>query len=278
MDGAEVGEVAPPEAVGTGVPDVSGVGEPGGVGLGFAFGVPFVTGGGSAPPPAGVLVGVTPEEGGIGVGVGPVTGGFVGVFVGTGLGVGVGTVATVAVGFAVGILVGATVGGTTVSVGLTSAGDSVVPTVAVSDAVACVAVCMATIPVTENNTNAQLTARMRKTQYASSVDFLCGFFGFIRPHFMNNSSVCLSVEAKPISRQAKSKNVLGICQLESCFDQFNHYFIGESWCSTGCQWYLLHMEIGNDFFVDIKMNGAGGWIGGIAIQNGCPGGTGVGSV
>lgn len=168
-----------------------GVGEPGGVGLGFAFGVPFA-GEGSTPPAlvAAVLVGVAPAGGvvevgiGLGVGVGPGTGGFVGVFVGTCVGGDVGT--GVAVGFDTGVSVG-TGGVETGLVGL-SAGDKFIPDVVVSNgitiAVACVAVCSATIPVTENNNNAELMARVRRTQYAIIVDFL---FVFIKPRIINPS-------------------------------------------------------------------------------------------
>lgn len=66
-----------------------------------------------------------------------------------------------------------------VSVGVViSAGDEVAPVVGgtvITSPVACEAGCSATMPMIENNNNAELIARARKTQYAILVDFLNPF-------------------------------------------------------------------------------------------------------
>jgi len=168
------------------VPVGLAVGERDGVGFGVALGVPVATGVGNGAPALiiGVLVGTTTGVGvltmavGFVVGMGVAVGSCV-VVVGVGGGVGVGSVG-----------VGVAVGGTRVMV---SVGNDVISEVAVSNtpaiAVACVAVCVPTIPVTENNNNAKLMARARKTQYAILVDFL---FTFIKPRIVNTNSKRIS--------------------------------------------------------------------------------------
>jgi hypothetical protein len=166
LDGSEV---LPSGLIGAWVLVGLAVGELEGVGFGVAFGVPFTTGGGSAPPALiGVLVAVGRMTVGvlmivIGVAVGMI-GVRVGAFVAVGIGganvaVGVGVIPLVAVAVAVGVSVG---------VGVVSTGNDVIPDVGVSTATAItearVVVCIATMPMTENNTNAELIARVRKTQ------------------------------------------------------------------------------------------------------------------
>ena len=67
----------------------------------------------------------------------------------------------------------------TVRLGVISAGDEVTPAVVVgtvmTSPIACDEGCNATMPVIENNSNAELIARARKTQYAILVDFLNPF-------------------------------------------------------------------------------------------------------
>jgi hypothetical protein len=162
LDGSEV---FPSEVSGAWVLVGLAVGEPKGVGFGVAFGVPFTTGDGSAPPALmGVLVAVGMVTVGvlmIGVGV---AAGMIGVGVGAFVGVGVGA-ANVAVGVGVTPVVAV---GVSVGVGVMSAGTDVIPGVAVSTATviteAWMVVCIATMPMTENNSNAELIARARKTQ------------------------------------------------------------------------------------------------------------------
>jgi hypothetical protein len=159
------------------------VGEPAGEGLGVTFGVPLRVGvgNGTAGPRAEIVaVGWTTGvfAGRAGVAVGTVV--LVGVGIGVGVGgFGVGVGCTGGVGVFVGVGVGVFVG-VGVSVGvIILTGDDVAPGIVggnvIAMPVACEAGCNATIPMIENNSNAELIARARKTQYAILVDFLNPF-------------------------------------------------------------------------------------------------------